>query len=121
MVPVALMVAVTSPRFTTAVRKDSLWSLRTHHHPAPAPTTKMAMATARTGLVRKRRMKSVYIGDILISPFSLFFLKPINDFLNYEKKLILAVLKKPVLEQGHFSPAGPNPAGAASNIEKSTS
>jgi hypothetical protein len=66
-------------------------------------------------------MKSVYIGDILISPFSLFFQKPINDFLNYEKKLILAGLIASASELRHFSLAGPNPAGAASNIEQSTS
>jgi hypothetical protein len=58
MVPVALMVAATSPCFTTAVRKDSLWSFRTHHHPTPAPPSKMMMTIARTGLVRKRCMES---------------------------------------------------------------
>jgi hypothetical protein len=45
-------------------------------------------------------MKSVFIGDFLISAFSLFFQKPINDFFNYEEKLILAVLKETAQELG---------------------
>jgi len=57
----------------------------------------------------------------LIPPFSLFFQKPINVFLNYEKKLILAGLKESALELRHFFPAGRIPPGRASNIEQSTS
>jgi len=43
-------------------------------------------------------MESVFVGGVSIPTYSLFIQKSINDFFNYEKKLILAVLK----ESYHF-------------------
>jgi len=43
-------------------------------------------------------MGSVFVGGVSIPTYSLFIQKSINDFFNYEKKLILAVLKESVLE-----------------------
>jgi hypothetical protein len=43
-------------------------------------------------------MESVFVSGVSIPTYSLFFQKSINDFFNYEKKLILAVLKEPALE-----------------------
>jgi hypothetical protein len=64
-------------------------------------------------------MKSVFIGNFLIPPFSLFFQKPINDFLNYEKKLILAGLKESwncdISPQPGRIPPGREKAGTLNN------
>src|SRR5579859_5568908 len=56
MVPLALMVAATSPRFTTAVRKHNLELPPVCHHQPPTPRIKTATATATTGIFKARCM-----------------------------------------------------------------
>jgi hypothetical protein len=43
-------------------------------------------------------MEPVFVSGVSIPTYSLFIQKSINDFFNYEKKLILAVLKESALE-----------------------
>src|SRR5664280_1885571 len=53
MVPLALMVTATSPRWTIAVRKDIFESLRACHHHAPTPPARARAAIGRIAFFNK--------------------------------------------------------------------
>jgi len=57
MVPLALMVAATSPRLTTAVRNDNREPSRACHHHAAAANARNAMEVAINSFFGKRFIK----------------------------------------------------------------